>query len=125
MEKGEELGDKSGIAITLHQLGMIHQDQGNYKEALKKYEQSLKIREELGDKHGIASSLHQLGRINEEQKDYRQAMERYLVALSMFEELRSPDAAIAANNLARLRDKMGEKEFEKAWKEIVGKDSRQ
>ena len=50
----EELGDKSGIAITLHQLGMIHQNQGNYEEAVKKYNQSLKMKEELGDKSGIA-----------------------------------------------------------------------
>ena len=40
---------------------MIHQHQGNYEEAVKKYNQSLKIEEELGDKSGIARTLHQLG----------------------------------------------------------------
>ena len=37
--------------------------QGNYEEAVKKYNQSLKIKEELGDKSGIAITLHQLGMI--------------------------------------------------------------
>ena len=50
----EELGDKSGIAITLDQLGNVHYSQGNYEEAVKKYNQSLKMKEELGDKSGIA-----------------------------------------------------------------------
>ena len=49
---------------------MIHQDQGNYEEAVKMYNQSLKIEEELGDKSGIATTLHQLGRINEENEEY-------------------------------------------------------
>jgi tetratricopeptide (TPR) repeat protein len=97
---------------------MIHQDQGNYKEAVKKYEESLKIKEELGDKSGIAKTLHQLGRINEEQKDYKEAMRKYWIALSILKELGSPDAKIVERSLARLREKMGEKEFEKAWEEI-------
>jgi tetratricopeptide (TPR) repeat protein len=121
----EELGNKSSIAKTLHQLGMIHQDQGNYKEAVKKYEESLKIDEELGDKDGIARSYGQLGRVNEEQTDYKEAMKKYLIAFSIFKELGSPDAKIAGGGLARLREKMGEKEFEKAWKEITGEGSKQ
>jgi len=117
----EELGDKSGIAKTLHQLGMIHHVQGNYPEAVKTYEQSLKIAEELGDRSGIARSIGQLGRINEEQKDYKEAMRKYLITLSILKELGSPDAKIAENDLIRIRKKMGEKVFEKAWKEIAGK----
>lgn len=121
----EELGDKRGIAITLHQLGMIHHVQGNYKEAVKKYGQSLNIGEELGDKSGIARTYGQLGRINEEQKDYKEAMRKYLIAFSILKELGSPDAKIVASYLAGLREKMGKNEFEKAWKEIEQKPSKQ
>lgn len=122
MKIRQELGDKSGIAETLHQFGNIHYLQGNYAEALKKYEQSLKIDEGLGDKGGIARSYGQLGRINEEQKDYNEAMKKYLIALSILEEIGSPDAKIAVSDLARLKEKMGEMEFEKAWKEITGEE---
>ena len=59
---------------SLHQLGMIHQDQGNYEEAVKKYNQSLKIAEELGNKSGIAGTLHQLGMIHQRQGNYEEAV---------------------------------------------------
>jgi len=116
----EDLGDKSGIAGTLHQLGNIHYFQGSYAEAVKKYEQSLKIAEELGDKSGIAKTLHQLGRINEEQKDYTEAMKKYLIALSILERLGSPDMKITKRSLSRIREKMGERTFEKVLEELRG-----
>jgi tetratricopeptide (TPR) repeat protein len=120
----EELKDKSGIAIVLHQLGNIHYRQGDYKEAVKKYEQGLKIKERLEDKDGIARSYGQLGRINEEQKKYKKALEKYMIAFSILTKLQSPDAKIAASDLARLRQSMGENEFEKVRKELVGKENK-
>ncbi len=83
----EELGNKSGIAITLHQLGIINQDQGNYEEAVRLYQQSLKIDEELGNKGGIASSLHQLGNIHYQQGNYEEAVKLYQQSLKIDEEL--------------------------------------
>ena len=83
----EELGDKSGIAITLHQLGIIHQDQGDYAEAIKNYGKSMKIAEELGDKSGMAQTLHQLGNIFYSQGDYAEAIEKYNQSMKIKEEL--------------------------------------
>jgi len=118
----EELGDKSGIAISLHQLGIIYQTQGNYEEAPQLYQQSLKINEELGDKSGIASTLGQLGRLHEDQDaDYPAALEKYHRALSIFRELHSPSAAIAENNIARLKETMSEKAFSEAMEDIMRK----
>ena len=113
-----ELGYKSGIAKSLHQLGIIHQEQGHLGEAQAKYEQSLAIKVELSDKHGIASSLHQLGMIHQEQGSYRKALEKYAQALMLFEQLGSPDARIARNNMARLQEEMGEEAFAAALAEL-------
>jgi len=85
--KYEERGDYRGVAITLHQLGMIHHDQGNYEEAVKKYNQSLKIKEELGNKSGIAQALHQLGMIHQQQGNYEEAVKKYNQSLKIEEEL--------------------------------------
>jgi len=115
----EELGDKSGIAGTLHQLGMFHQDQGNYEEAVKKYNQSLKMNEELGDKSGIATTLHQIGIINEENRECSSALRNYLISYSIFEQLNSPNKEIVARSLLRLRDKMGEEEFDAEFEKLV------
>ncbi len=98
---------------------MINQDQGNYEEAVRLYQQSLKIKQELGDNRGIAITLHQLGRVYEEKdKDYPLAIEKYLIALSIFKELKDPNSKIAEGSIARLKEKMGEEAFIKAIEEI-------
>ena len=48
----EELGDRPGMAITYHQLGMTAQDRGRLDEAEDWYRKSLTIKEELGDRPG-------------------------------------------------------------------------
>lgn len=122
LEKAKEIfkrnHDNFGISYTIHNLGMIHQQQGNYEEAVKKYNQSLKIEEELGDKSGIAITLHQIGRIDEEEGEWSSALRNYFISLSIFEKLNSPNKEIVARSLSRLRDKMGEEKFEEAYQEL-------
>jgi len=43
-----ELGDKRGIASSLHQLGRIHEEQKSYAEAFEKYTKALVMFEQLG-----------------------------------------------------------------------------
>jgi tetratricopeptide (TPR) repeat protein len=56
-----QLGDKSGMAATLHMMGNSAYRTGDLPEALRLYKESLKIEQELGDKHGEAQTLHQMG----------------------------------------------------------------
>ena len=51
----EELGDRPGMAITYHQLGIVAQDRGQLEEAEHWHRKSLAISEELGDRPGMAS----------------------------------------------------------------------
>ena len=104
--------------MTLCQLGMIHQEQGNLGEAQVKYKQSLVIRKELGDKLGIARSLNRLGSINYFQGSYREGLEKCAQALMLFDQLGSPGAQVVRNNLVLLREKMGEKAFAAALAEL-------
>ena len=115
----EELGDKSGIAQTLGQIGNVHYLQGNYEEAVNLYNQSLKTFEELGDKSGIAITLHQIGMIHEENEEYALSLKNYLVAFSIFEELNSPNSKIVRNSINRLREKLGEEEFNKLFEKVA------
>ena len=59
MKISQELGDKSGVSKSLHQLGMLAQDTGDLAEARRLYQESMKISQELGDKSGIAITLAQ------------------------------------------------------------------
>jgi tetratricopeptide (TPR) repeat protein len=83
----EELGNRSGIANTLHQLGNVHYLQGRYDEAVTMYQESLKIEEELGNRSGIAGTLHQLGNVHYAQGRYDEAVTMYQKSLKMKEEL--------------------------------------
>ncbi|AKJ39643.1 tetratricopeptide repeat protein [Methanosarcina barkeri] len=85
--KYEEMGNNKGVAVILHEVGIIHQEQGNYKEAVNKYNQSLKIAEELGDKRGTAQALHQLGNVHLLQGNYGEAVKKYKQALKIFEDM--------------------------------------
>lgn len=54
LEIAEKLGNQSGIASSLHQLGIIAQEQGDYATARRLYQRSLEIKEKLGNQAGIA-----------------------------------------------------------------------
>ena len=115
----EELGDKRGIAQTLHQIGMIHYQQGNYEEAVKKYNESPENEGRLGDKSGIAKTLHQIGMIQEENEEYDFSLKNYLVALSIFEKLNSPNSKVVRSSINRLIEKLGEEEFKNLFEKVV------
>jgi len=107
--KYEERGDYRGVAVVLHAIGMIHQDQGNYEEAVKKYNESLKIEEELGNKSGIASTLHQIGIIHQDQGNYEEAVKKYNESLKMKEELGDKSGiASTLGQLGRIHVEKGE-----------------
>ena len=116
----ERLGDQGRRASTLHQLGMIAQDQGDYPEARRLYGESLAITERLGDQGGRASTLGELGLLARQQKDYQAALSYTLQALDIFERLRSPYRSLVLQNLAQLRAEVGETTFAVLWQQASG-----
>ena len=74
-------------ASAYHYIGMVHQDQGEYEKAVKKYDQSLKIKEKIGDKGGIAKTLGQLGNIHLLQGEYENAIAKYTQSLEIARDI--------------------------------------
>ncbi|MES9520407.1 tetratricopeptide repeat protein [Streptomyces capoamus] len=70
-----------------HQLGLIAELRGDYRQAEERYLASLTILEELGDRSGIAGSYHQLGMIAQLRGDYQQAEDHYRASLTIKAEL--------------------------------------
>ena len=93
------------MANSLGQLGMLHQQQGEYPQARQRYAQALEIAQELGDRRGVASSLAQLGTLCEQQDQLPQAVTCLAQALVIFSDLGAPQQAQAQRNLRRLREK--------------------
>ncbi|MBA7572298.1 Photosystem I assembly protein Ycf3 [subsurface metagenome] len=83
----EELGDLSGKATALNNIGAIYRAQGNYPEALKWYEEALQIDEQLGNLSGKAIRLNNIGTIYRAQGNYPEALKRYEEALQIAEQL--------------------------------------
>jgi non-specific serine/threonine protein kinase len=104
-----ELGDKRGIAASLHSLGTLVRNQGDYTQALSLCEESLAIFRELGDKQGIAASLNSLGIVAVDQGDYAQARSLYEESLAIRRELGDKSGiAVSLNNLGNVARDQGD-----------------
>ena len=96
----QALGEKRGVADSLHYLGQVAFTQCDFVRARSLYEESLAIRQELGDKWDIASSLNNLGNVALYQRDLAQARSFYQESLAIRREL--GDKAYIAGSLNNL-----------------------
>jgi len=95
LEIKQQLGDRAGVAQTLHQLGNVAYLQGDYAEARRLYGESLDIAQQLGNRAGLAATLHQLGMLAQGQGDYVEARRLYQESLDIKQEM-GDHAGIAA-----------------------------
>ncbi|MDK2464857.1 MAG: tetratricopeptide repeat protein [Candidatus Korarchaeota archaeon] len=106
----EDLGDRRGVAITLHQLAMIAQDRGDYDEAERLYRQSLKRKGDLGDRRGAATTKAALAILMEGRGNLSEAAALMTEALETFKSMGDPRASRAASDFLRILKKMGRSE---------------
>lgn len=76
------IGNKRGVAVSLHLLAEFDYVEGRYDDALTEATQSLEIDREIGDQRGIPHALHTLveiaqaaGRVEDARRHARQALE--------------------------------------------------
>ncbi|MBO6548158.1 MAG: tetratricopeptide repeat protein [Rhizobiales bacterium] len=84
---GNQLADKTLIAIATGNLGLIYQIQGDLTRAEEHHRRALVLEEELGRKEGMANQLGNLGLIYRTQGDLPRAEEHHRRALALEEEL--------------------------------------
>ena len=82
-----EENDRSGIAKTLSNVGIIHRLKGEYEHALEKYKDALEIQKELGDRSGIAITNAQLGVFYRKKEDLLTSLVSFLTANRIFSEI--------------------------------------
>ena len=116
----ERLGEQRGRASSLHQLGIIAQDQGEYEEARYLYQQSLDIKERLGNQSGQANSLGQLGMLTYQQRNFEKALTYMIQTYILFDALGSPHRAFAQRMITEIRDHMDEETFMTQWRTLAG-----
>ncbi len=105
----------------LHNLGVVLQSRGNYKEAEKYYRESLELKKGLGDKQGIAASLHQLGMIQQDQGNYKEAEKYYRDSLELLKGLGDKQGiATSLHQLGMIQQLQGNyKEAEKYYRDSL------
>ncbi|MCK9565052.1 MAG: tetratricopeptide repeat protein [Methanothrix sp.] len=96
----EILDDKKTIQIGIHKLGTLSQKKGDYCEARRLYQRSMKISQELGDVSGESSSLHNLGVLAYTFGDYVEARSYLHRSLKIDQEM--DDKKGVANSLNHL-----------------------
>jgi tetratricopeptide (TPR) repeat protein len=81
----EEQNEPESVAGIWHQIGMVHQEAGDYEQAEAAYRRSLEIKSQNDDRGGQANSLtnlgvlyKQIGRLEEAVVFYRQAADVYV-----------------------------------------------
>lgn len=74
-------------AEALNYVGVTHEAQGNYDEALTYELQALEMRKKIGDDAKTAKTINDIGIIYDEKGDYHKALENYFEARRIFERL--------------------------------------
>jgi len=83
----EQIGDQSGMAGSLQNIGNIYKIQGDYPKALDYYTQCLKIQEQIGNQKGIADCLQNLGINYFNQADYHKALGHFTRSLRIQKQI--------------------------------------
>ncbi|HLK59098.1 MAG TPA: tetratricopeptide repeat protein, partial [Chthonomonadaceae bacterium] len=95
-----ELGDRSGLILSLGNLGLVVHAIGEYDVARVLYEESIATGREMGDKRGITTSLLNMGGLAWGQGNYTEARVLYEESLAIHKEL--GDKGGIANSLVNL-----------------------
>jgi len=114
----KDLGDASGLAQTLNNLGAVTQELGDYAKSRQYHEKSLAFRRQIGDRRAIAVSLHNLGELCLRQDDYAQARAVYQESLRLFREVgHLMGVADSLSSLAVVAEHDGELDQARAYHE--------
>jgi two-component system cell cycle response regulator len=106
----ERVGDKTGQARALNNLGALAQRVGDPKHAVDRFNEALVVQRRAGNDRDVANSLNNLGFVySTDLADYGKALTYHLEALSIRERLGDKASiALSLNNIGiiygRLRD---------------------
>jgi predicted ATPase/class 3 adenylate cyclase len=104
-----ELGNRAGVATSLHNLSRVRFYQGDHERAVRLCEESLALHRELGDKRGVALSLNTLGVIARNRGNPTAARALLEESLGLFRVLGDPwGIGQLLNNLARVARDLGD-----------------
>ena len=82
-----QLGDKTGVAVSLNALAVFARDRGDVASAQVLFEASLSLWRESGDQKAVARALSNLANVLKLQLDYERSRSVYAECLAIFQGL--------------------------------------
>ncbi|MDT9196700.1 tetratricopeptide repeat protein [Limnospira sp. PMC 1042.18] len=105
-----EVGDRSGEATTLTNIGLVYNALGNRTEALNYYNQALSMRRDVGDRSGEATTLNNIGLVYNALGNRTEALNYYNQALPIMQEVGDrPMEANTFNNIGTVYYALGDR----------------
>jgi len=107
--EGNDAETRAARSNVLYRLGQMQAALGQYEQARRLYEASLKIDKELGDRRGVAVTQGSLAYLHRLRGDYDQAEALYRASLKTMEELGDRrEVAVTQGSLAYLHRLRGD-----------------
>ena len=94
-----ELNLRTGLDISLANLGSLYEAQGEYEKAKQLYSEGLDILQEQGNYADAIARLNDLARIHHAQGQYEEALKLYQQALKIYEDGKDTDIANYARTI--------------------------
>lgn len=94
-----ELNLRTGLDISLANLGSLYEAQGEYEQAKQLYSEGLDILQEQGNYADAIARLNDLARIHHAQGEYEEALKLYQQALKIYEDGKDTDIANYARTI--------------------------
>jgi tetratricopeptide (TPR) repeat protein len=86
-QREEGQGDQRSLALSLHNLALVHQSSGSDGEAMARFSEALAIRREIGDRPGVVQSLHAVAAAWRDRGDIQRSYEVLSEALGLAQEI--------------------------------------
>ena len=123
MEYREQLGDTRGAGVEARQLGVVFHEQGDLEKAYHWYDQARLAFENSRDVLRAARTYGQLGMVEEERGNLPDALEWVARTYQLVAQYQLPMLVQVKAHLARLRDAMGEEDFQQWWRDNTGAEA--
>ncbi len=105
------MGDRSGEAVTLSNIGAVYDALGEKQKALDYYQQALHLDRAVGDRSGEANTRNNIGGVYSDLGEKQKALDYFQQALPLWRAVGNRSGeAVTLNNIGAVYDALGEKQ---------------